>query len=76
PPDLNSMDIFLGATLSAHTERLAQNTKTALINSIMKQARKLDKALVAKPARPSAPISNASSTQKADGLTSIVCLNK
>ncbi|QQP34951.1 Hypothetical protein FKW44_023015 [Caligus rogercresseyi] len=34
----------------------------------MKQARKLDRALVAKAAPPSAPGSSESSTQKADGL--------
>ncbi|QQP56690.1 Hypothetical protein FKW44_001441, partial [Caligus rogercresseyi] len=48
-----------------HTNRLAYNTKAALINSIMKQARKLDTALVAKAAPPSAPGSSASLTQKA-----------
>ncbi|QQP37679.1 Hypothetical protein FKW44_018043, partial [Caligus rogercresseyi] len=31
-----------------HTNRLAHNTKAVLINSIMKWARKLDRALVAK----------------------------
>ncbi|QQP40300.1 Hypothetical protein FKW44_014299, partial [Caligus rogercresseyi] len=51
-----------------HTNRLGHNTKAALINSIMKQARKLDRALVTKPAPLSAPGSSASSTQNADGL--------
>ncbi|QQP52258.1 Uncharacterized protein FKW44_004355 [Caligus rogercresseyi] len=34
--------------LKRHTNRLAHNTKDALINSIVKQARKLDRVLVAK----------------------------
>ncbi|QQP38262.1 Hypothetical protein FKW44_018786 [Caligus rogercresseyi] len=37
--------------LSDTTNRLAHNTKAALINSIMKQVRKLDRALVAKAFR-------------------------
>ncbi|QQP35757.1 Hypothetical protein FKW44_024069, partial [Caligus rogercresseyi] len=40
----------------------------ALINSIMKQARKLDRALMAKACSSSTPGARASSTQKADGL--------
>ncbi|QQP50934.1 Hypothetical protein FKW44_012104, partial [Caligus rogercresseyi] len=67
-----------------HTIDWLKNTKAALNNSIMKQARKLDRALVAKACSSSAPGSSASSTQKADGLnkqslhicTSILCLNK
>ncbi|QQP36762.1 Uncharacterized protein FKW44_021958, partial [Caligus rogercresseyi] len=47
-PDLNPMDYFFWGYLERHTIRLAHNTKAALINSIMKQARKLDRALVAK----------------------------
>ncbi|QQP57794.1 Putative LOC100197594, partial [Caligus rogercresseyi] len=46
--DFNPMDYFLLGYLERHTNRLAHNTKAALINSIMKQARKLDRALVAK----------------------------
>ncbi|QQP57726.1 Uncharacterized protein FKW44_002811 [Caligus rogercresseyi] len=48
PPDLNPIDYFFWGYLERHTDRLAYNTKAALINSIMKQARKLDRALVAK----------------------------
>ncbi|QQP36672.1 Hypothetical protein FKW44_021840, partial [Caligus rogercresseyi] len=48
--------------------RLAHNTKAALINSIKKQARKLDRAMVAKGCSSFAPGSSTSSTQKADGL--------
>ncbi|QQP57916.1 Putative LOC100197594 [Caligus rogercresseyi] len=47
-PDFNPMDNFFWGYLERHTNRLAPNTKAALINSIMKQARKLDRALVAK----------------------------
>ncbi|QQP52913.1 Uncharacterized protein FKW44_005209, partial [Caligus rogercresseyi] len=47
-PDLNPMDYFFWGYLERHTNRLAHNTKAALINSIMRQARKLDRALVAK----------------------------
>ncbi|QQP51460.1 Uncharacterized protein FKW44_012835, partial [Caligus rogercresseyi] len=47
-PDLNPMDYFFWGYLERHTNRLAHNTKAALIISIMKQARKLDRALVAK----------------------------
>ncbi|QQP49515.1 Hypothetical protein FKW44_010217, partial [Caligus rogercresseyi] len=57
------MDYFSWATLS-DTNRLAHNTKAALINSIMKQAMKLERALVTRPAPPSAPGFSASTTQK------------
>ncbi|QQP56331.1 Uncharacterized protein FKW44_000948, partial [Caligus rogercresseyi] len=47
-PDLNLMDYFFWGYLERHTNRLAHSTKAALMNSIMKQARELYMALVAK----------------------------
>ncbi|QQP56157.1 Hypothetical protein FKW44_000731, partial [Caligus rogercresseyi] len=44
-PPIDSYGLFFWGYLERHTNRLANNTKAALIYSIMKQARKLDRAL-------------------------------
>ncbi|QQP55541.1 Hypothetical protein FKW44_008761, partial [Caligus rogercresseyi] len=64
-PRFESYGLFFLGYLERHTNRLAQNTKAALINSIMKQARKWIGTWWPRPAPPSATGSSASSTQKA-----------